>query len=84
MIPITAPNEIPDKESLAAAYLQLCSIEGQRMQYKMSKQYFKKAKDLTFNYVMEPIKRSIYIITYIKTVNITIPRFTTIRKQRFG
>jgi tetratricopeptide (TPR) repeat protein len=37
---------IPDKESLAAAYLQLCSIEGQRMQYKMSKQYFKKAKDL--------------------------------------
>ena len=37
---------IPDKDNLAAAYLQLCSIEGQRMQYKMSKQYFKKAKDL--------------------------------------
>ncbi len=37
---------IPDKDSLAATYLQLCSIEGQRMQYKMAKQYFKKAKDL--------------------------------------
>lgn len=37
---------IPDKESLAAAYLQLCNIEAQRMQYKVAKQYFKKAKDL--------------------------------------
>ncbi|MES2515988.1 MAG: tetratricopeptide repeat protein [Bacteroidota bacterium] len=37
---------IPDKESLAAAYLQLCNIEAQRMQYKIAKQHFKKAKDL--------------------------------------
>ena len=37
---------IPDKESMAATYLQLCNIEAQRMQYKIAKQYFKKAKDL--------------------------------------
>ena len=37
---------IPDKENLAAAYLQLCNIEAQRMQYRIAKQYFKKAKDL--------------------------------------
>lgn len=37
---------IPDKDSLAAAYLQLCNIEAQRMQYKIAKQHFKKAKDL--------------------------------------
>jgi tetratricopeptide (TPR) repeat protein len=37
---------IPDKENLSAAYLQLCNIEAQRMQYKIAKQYFKKAKDL--------------------------------------
>ena len=37
---------IPDKENLAAAYLQLCNIEAQRLQYKIAKQYFKKAKDL--------------------------------------
>jgi len=37
---------IPDKDSMAAAYLQLCNIEAQRMQYKIAKQYFKKAKDL--------------------------------------
>ncbi len=37
---------IPDKESLAAAYLQLSSIEAGRMQYKVCKMYFKKAKDL--------------------------------------
>lgn len=37
---------IPDKENLAAAYLQLCNLEAQRMQYKIAKQYFKKAKDL--------------------------------------
>lgn len=37
---------IPDKESLAATYLQLCNIEAQRMQYRIAKQYFKKAKDL--------------------------------------
>ena len=37
---------IPDKESLAAAHLQLCNIEAQRLQYKIAKQHFKKAKDL--------------------------------------
>ena len=37
---------IPDKESLAAAHLQLCNSEAQRMQYKIAKQHFKKAKDL--------------------------------------
>jgi tetratricopeptide (TPR) repeat protein len=37
---------IPDKESLASVYLQLCSIEIQRQQNKTGKAYFKKAKDL--------------------------------------
>jgi tetratricopeptide (TPR) repeat protein len=35
---------IPDKENLAAAYLQLSSIEAQRQQFKISKEYFRKAK----------------------------------------
>ncbi|MCC7051468.1 MAG: hypothetical protein IT239_06815 [Bacteroidia bacterium] len=35
---------IPDKESLAAAYLQLSSIEIQRGQNRIAKEYFKKAK----------------------------------------
>jgi tetratricopeptide (TPR) repeat protein len=37
---------IPDKENLAAVYLQLCNMEAQRQQYKVAKQYFKRAKDL--------------------------------------
>jgi tetratricopeptide (TPR) repeat protein len=37
---------IPDKENLAAVYLQLCNMEAQRQQYKIAKIYFKKAKDL--------------------------------------
>ncbi|MBC7693820.1 MAG: hypothetical protein H7141_00085 [Burkholderiales bacterium] len=37
---------IPDKDSLAAAHLQLCNIEAQRLQYRIAKQHFKKAKDL--------------------------------------
>lgn len=37
---------IPDKESLAAVYLQLSAIEAGRLQYKIAKQFFKKAKDL--------------------------------------
>jgi len=37
---------IPDKESLASVYLQLCSIEIQRQQNRTGKAYFKKAKDL--------------------------------------
>ena len=35
---------IKDKESLAAAYLQLCSMELQRTQNKVAKDYFRKAK----------------------------------------
>lgn len=35
---------IPDKDNLAGAYLQLCSIEVQRHQYKIAKEYFKRAK----------------------------------------
>jgi len=35
---------MPDKENLAAAYLQLCSIEAQRHQYKLAKEHFRKAK----------------------------------------
>lgn len=37
---------ISDKESLAAAYLQLCSLEIQRTQNRIAKGYFKKAKAL--------------------------------------
>ena len=37
---------IPDKESLAAVYLQLSSIEIQRKQNKVGKEYFRKAKAL--------------------------------------
>ena len=37
---------ISDKESLATAYLQLCSLELQRMQNKAAKNYFSKAKAL--------------------------------------
>ena len=35
---------IPDNDNLAGAYLQLCSIEVQRQQYKIAKEYFKRAK----------------------------------------
>lgn len=35
---------IPDNDSLAATYLQLCSIEIQRTQYRVAKEYFRKAK----------------------------------------
>ena len=35
---------IPDNESLAATYLQLCSMEIQRQNYRIAKEYFKKAK----------------------------------------
>jgi hypothetical protein len=37
---------IPDKESLAGVYLQLCTLEIQRQQNKLGKSYFKKAKAL--------------------------------------
>lgn len=35
---------IPDKDSLAATHLQLCSMEIQRQQYRIAKEHFKKAK----------------------------------------
>jgi len=35
---------IQDKESLAATCLQLCSMEIQRQNYRIAKEYFKKAK----------------------------------------
>jgi tetratricopeptide (TPR) repeat protein len=37
---------INDKEALAAAYMQLCSLEIQRNQNRIAKDYFKKAKAL--------------------------------------
>ncbi len=37
---------MPDKESLAACHLQLCSIEIQRKQNKIAKEHFRKAKAL--------------------------------------
>lgn len=37
---------IPDKEGLASVYLQLSSMEIQRQQYRMGKEYFRKAKAL--------------------------------------
>ena len=37
---------MPDKESLAACHLQLCSIEIQRKQNKIAKDHFRKAKAL--------------------------------------
>jgi len=37
---------ISDKESLATAYMQLCSLELQRTQNKVAKEYFRKAKAL--------------------------------------
>lgn len=37
---------ISDKEALAAAYMQLCSLEIQRTQNRIAKDYFKKAKAL--------------------------------------
>ncbi|MBC7425388.1 MAG: hypothetical protein H7321_02535 [Bacteroidia bacterium] len=36
---------MPEKDNMAAAYLQLASIEIQRRQYRTAKEYFKKAKD---------------------------------------
>ena len=52
---------IPDKESLAAAHLQLCNIEAQRMQYKIAKQHFKKAKDLNSGYALKTRDIIIYV-----------------------
>lgn len=37
---------IADKNNLSAVYLQLCSLEAKRQQYRVAKEYFKKAKAL--------------------------------------
>lgn len=57
---------IPDKESLAAVYLQLSAIEAGRLQYKISKQFFKKAKDLK--------PKSTEVVNQIKTFEKQINR----------
>jgi tetratricopeptide (TPR) repeat protein len=57
---------IKDNESLAAAYLQLCSLEMQRSQNRIAKMYFKKAKDL------KPKGKE--IVEQIKTMNKQIAR----------
>lgn len=57
---------IPDKESKASVYLQLCSLEIQRMQNKAGKAYFKKAKELN------PKNRE--IVDQIKAMEKTISR----------
>jgi tetratricopeptide (TPR) repeat protein len=38
---------IPDKDNLAAVYLQLCNMEAQRQQYKVAKMYFKDIVNIT-------------------------------------
>ena len=57
---------IPDKESLAAVYLQLSAIEAGRLQYKIAKQFFKKAKDLK--------PKSTEVVNQIKTFEKQINR----------
>jgi tetratricopeptide (TPR) repeat protein len=57
---------IPDKDSLAAVYLQLCSIEVQRNQNRAGKEYFKKAKALK--------PKSSEIVDQIKTMEKQISR----------
>jgi len=57
---------IPDKENLAAVYLQLCNMEAQRQQYKMAKIYFKKVKDLK--------PKTAEIVTQIKSFEKQIAR----------
>ena len=57
---------IPDNESLAAAHLQLCSIEIQRQQYRIAKEHFKKAK------AAKP--KTEEIVSQIKLLEKQIPR----------
>lgn len=50
---------IPDKDSLAGVYLQLCALEIQRQQNKSGKAYFRKAKALNpkSSEILEQIKQ---------------------------
>lgn len=57
---------IKDKESLAAAYLQLCSLEIQRTQNRIAKDYFRKAKALK--------PKSVEIVSQIKQMDKQISR----------
>lgn len=57
---------IPDKEQLAATYLQLCSIEIQRQQYKIAKQYYAKCK------ACKPTSEE--ILSQVKIMDKQIPR----------
>jgi len=59
-------SKISDKESLAAAYLQLCSLELQRTQNKVAKEYFRKAKALK--------PKSEEIVKQIKTMDKQLAR----------
>jgi tetratricopeptide (TPR) repeat protein len=57
---------IKDKESLATAYLQLCSLEIQRTQNRVAKDYFRRAKALK--------PKSEEIVKQIKTMGKQIAR----------
>lgn len=57
---------ITDKEAMAGVYLQLCTIEIQRQQYKVGKSYFKKAKELK--------SKNPEIVEQIKILDKTISR----------
>lgn len=57
---------IPDKEGLAGVYLQLCSMEVQRSQNRVGKEYFRKAKALN--------PRSKEIVEQIKIMEKNIAR----------
>ncbi len=50
---------LPDAENNAAAYLQLCSIMMQKREFRMAKQYFKKAKSFkaTTPQIVDQIKQ---------------------------
>lgn len=50
---------LPDKENNAAAYLQLCSIMMQKREYRMAKEYFRKAKSFkpTTPQIVDQIKQ---------------------------
>ncbi len=57
---------IPDKESLAAVHLQLCSIEATRLQYRIAKEHFRKAKALK--------PKSEEIVNQLKQIEKQIPK----------
>jgi Tfp pilus assembly protein PilF len=50
---------LPDKENQAAAYLQLCSIMMTKREFRASKEFFRKAKNLkpTTPQIVDQIKQ---------------------------